>query len=147
MEDLKKAGLNPALTATGGSGASASGGGSYASGGGGDIFGALNAMVGMANQTKMTNADTKYKKDLGEAALMQAMATAKQAGISEQEFITGWAGKILGGEAGKDVTSAINAPLKHIKKKWKEAKITKKRKGEKNEEYQKRIWKNILLDE
>lgn len=73
MADLEKAGLNPALTATGGSGASASGGGAYASGGGGDIFGALNAMVGMANQTRATTS----QNNLNDAQAILAIATAK----------------------------------------------------------------------
>ncbi len=76
MEDLKKAGLNPALTATGGAGASASGGGSFGGGGGQSAmnpFDILNGIVGMANQTSATKSQNK----LNEANAMLAIARAE----------------------------------------------------------------------
>lgn len=76
MEDLKKAGLNPALTATGGAGASASGGGSFGGGGGQSAmnpFDILNGIVGMANQTSAT----KSQNNLNAANAMLAVAHAK----------------------------------------------------------------------
>lgn len=76
MEDLKKAGLNPALTATGGAGASASGGGSFGGGGGQSAmnpFDILNGIVGMANQTSAT----KSQNNLNAANAMLAVAHAE----------------------------------------------------------------------
>lgn len=76
MEDLKKAGLNPALTATGGAGASASGGGSFGGGGGQSAmnpFDILNSIVGMSNQTSATRSQNK----LNEANAMLAIARAE----------------------------------------------------------------------
>lgn len=76
MQDLQKAGLNPALTATGGSGASASGGGSFGGGGGQSAmnpFDILNGIVGMANQTSAT----KSQNNLNAANAMLAIAHAK----------------------------------------------------------------------
>ena len=76
MQDLQKAGLNPALTATGGSGASASGGGSFGGGGGQSAmnpFDILNGIVGMANQTSAT----KSQNNLNAANAMLAIARAE----------------------------------------------------------------------
>lgn len=75
VEDLKKAGLNPALSA-GGGGASASGGGSF--GGqtgtpGGNPLDIVGNIVGMANQTSAT----KSQNNLNDAQAMLAMAQAK----------------------------------------------------------------------
>lgn len=75
-EDLKKAGYNPALTATGGSGASASGGGSFGGGGGQSAmnpFDILNSIVGMQNQTSAT----KSQNNLNDANAALAIAQAK----------------------------------------------------------------------
>ena len=77
MADLKKAGLNPALTATGGAGASASGGGSFGGGGGQSAmnpFDILNSIVGMANQTSAT----KSQNNLNAANAMLAVAHAEK---------------------------------------------------------------------
>ena len=76
MQDLQKAGLNPALTATGGSGASASGGGSFGGGGGQaamNPFDILNSIVGMRNQTSAT----KSQNNLNDANAIKAIAEAK----------------------------------------------------------------------
>lgn len=76
MQDLQKAGYNPALTATGGSGASAAGGGSFGGGGGQSAmnpFDILNGIVGMANQTSAT----KSQNNLNAANAMLAIAHAK----------------------------------------------------------------------
>ena len=64
MADLQKAGLNPALTATGGSGASASGGGGIPGNGGSptaNIFGIMSELAGVFNATKQTNANTQLQ--------------------------------------------------------------------------------------
>ena len=64
MADLQKAGLNPALTAKGGSGASASGGGGIAGNGGSptaNIFGIMSELAGVFNATKQTNANTQLQ--------------------------------------------------------------------------------------
>lgn len=63
-QDLKKAGYNPALTATGGSGASASGGGGISGNGGSptaNIFGIMSELAGVFNATKQTNANTQLQ--------------------------------------------------------------------------------------
>lgn len=65
MADLKAAGLNPALTATGGSGASASGGGSFGGTPGissGNPFEIASMLVGMKNQTNATDAQASVNK-------------------------------------------------------------------------------------
>lgn len=75
-QDLQKAGYNPALTATGGSGASASGGGSFGGGGGQSAmnpFDILNSIVGMANQTSATKSQNK----LAEANAIKAITESK----------------------------------------------------------------------
>lgn len=76
MEDLKKAGLNPALTATGGSGASASGGGSFGGSSGtsaGNPIETANLLIGMRNQTSAT----RSQNNLNDANAVLALANAK----------------------------------------------------------------------
>ena len=76
MADLKAAGLNPALTATGGSGASASGGGSFGGSTGtpaGNPFDILNSIVGLQNQTSAT----KSQNAVNYASAIKAITEAK----------------------------------------------------------------------
>lgn len=72
MEDLKTAGLNPALTATGGSGASASGGGIPGSPGIQplDMIGGLKTLIDAKNQTSATQS----QNDLNRAQAMNTIA-------------------------------------------------------------------------
>lgn len=101
-DDLEKAGFNRALS----TGASSVGSGGATSGStsaptaGLDLLGGI---VGAINQTRQTNADTKYKDDLGQAAIIQAMAAMEQAGVKVDELKGGALLKALG----KDFTSAM----------------------------------------
>ena len=75
-DDLEKAGLNRALTATGGSGASASGGGSFGGstgGSAGNPLDLLNGIIGMRNQTSAT----KSQNDLNAASAIKIIAETK----------------------------------------------------------------------
>lgn len=72
MADLEAAGLNPALTATGGSGASASGGGIPGAQGtqAADILGGLKTLIDAKNQTSAT----KSQNDLNRAQALNTIA-------------------------------------------------------------------------
>lgn len=63
-EDLKKAGYNPALTATGGSGASASGGGIPGAQGITpiDMIGSMKTLIDAKNQTSATNSQNELNR-------------------------------------------------------------------------------------
>lgn len=82
MQDLKNAGLNPALTATGGSGATASGGGSFAGNQGvssGNPLDIINSIVGMKNATNATKSQIELNKAKEKAVLMNARTNAENA--------------------------------------------------------------------
>lgn len=123
MNDLMAAGLNPALTATGGSGASASGGGSFGGGGGnaaGNPISMINELVGMVNQTSAVKSQNilngaQATKALTEnehipqrvknegiqaaAAMMNAEASATNAETMRQKARGGKGAEYLGTEA------------------------------------------------
>lgn len=98
MADLKAAGLNPALTATGGSGASAGGfgtGGSGAVGGGMNPLELINSLVGMKNQTSATESQNKLNEAEATAAIMNAKSNQMNA-ATNRTTMRGSKGGIIG---------------------------------------------------
>lgn len=105
-DDLEKAGLNRALTATGGSGASASGGGSFGGSTGssaGNPLDLLNGIIGMRNQTSAT----KSQNALNAANATLALAQAKN--IPEQLRLKGIELQIKEMEANANTTRAYGS--------------------------------------
>lgn len=136
MADLEKAGLNPALTATGGSGASLSGGGGGSAGGGGggispiDI---LNTIVNMQNQTSATESQIQLNDAEGKATLINALANWENANTNLDKANGGWIGGILGTDIRK------HSKQKYLK--WQNSEEAKRMKKAKNP---KEAWINIL---
>lgn len=97
MQDLQKAGLNPALT-TGASSAGAIAGGGSTGNSGNVGSGNLLDVVGMINNTRLTNADIKLKEQEGQAALINANANSTNAKTNRSVANTGKLGKYIGSQ-------------------------------------------------
>lgn len=136
MADLKAAGLNPALTATGGSGASLSGGGGGsvgASGSGITPIDMLNTAVSMYNQTAATESQIKLNENSGNAELINALANWRNSGTNSDNANSGWLGKILGADV-----------RKHYKDKYNNWTKTKEAKKMNSAKSAKEAWSNIF---
>lgn len=131
MEDLKKAGLNPALTAAGGSGASAGGAGGIGNGSTGspmgNIFEIMTGIAGTINQTKATNAQTELMdaqaiKTIAEAdsvpqriknETMNAVSNRMNANINSAKAKTGVLGQVGGIEGGRKTKEFLRSFIKY----------------------------------
>lgn len=129
MEDLKKAGLNPALTATGGAGASLSGGGmgSGSPATNGNPFEIINSMVGMANQTSATESQNALNEDTGLANLINAIANYNQSTSNVDKNKGGLISNLVGTEFG----NALIEKAKQIRIKRTKTSTTRQEKNKK----------------
>lgn len=146
MEDLKKAGLNPALTATGGSGAN-TGGISAPTSSLSDFKGLqmgtfsdlIGKVVEMKNNTKATNAssnlaDAQALKTLTEnkyipqkiknetmtaiANKINANANATNAVTNKKQANSGWWQKFFGAESGQEITKSMRKAVRRKEGDW-----------------------------
>lgn len=123
MEDLKRAGLNPALTTTGSSAGSIAGSSSGQSAGMGNPMADLSSIVQNINATRMTNADVKLK---------EAQANALDNQVDKNE------GGIFGSILGSSIGSGLTGEIKKAAQNWKKTSAKRQeklKKRNKNESY------------